>query len=218
MPGVDPRLPQSYRVDPEMPVDERTHEIEAALVGHWSHLGRWPPGALIDENGVLRYETPIPHLPYNGVIRTEIADGDPEGTIADVVGSFERRSAPFLWWQHPSCRPGDLGRRLERHGLIAVERVSGMSLELDGWVAPALPGDVEFVEALDTRTLDAYEELIVRYWELPTDAQEMVSSLNRFWGPGRSNVHRWVAYSGGRPVGRPFSRCPRRTALPPCTA
>jgi hypothetical protein len=40
-------------------LDERTGEVEAALVGHWSHLGRWTSGRLVDEGGVLRYETPI---------------------------------------------------------------------------------------------------------------------------------------------------------------
>jgi hypothetical protein len=52
---------------------DATREIEDALVGHWSHFGRWPHGALVEDGGTLRYETPIPHLPYNGLLRTEIA-------------------------------------------------------------------------------------------------------------------------------------------------
>ena len=115
-------------------MDEQTQEIEAALVGHWSHLGRWPSGALVDERGVLRYETPIPHLPYNGVIRTAITEGDPDETISDVVESFQRREVPFIWWEHPSCTPEDLGSRLQRHGLTAVERVTGMSIDLHDWI------------------------------------------------------------------------------------
>ena len=182
-------------------MDKQTQEIEAALVGHWSHLGRWPSGALVDEGGVLRYETPIPHLPYNGVIRTAITAGDPDETISDVMESFQRREVPFLWWEHPSCTPDDLGSRLQHHGLIAVERVTGMSIELDAGRSRT-SRDVRFVEVLDAGGMEAYEDLLVRYWELPRESQDMVASLNRFWGPGHLPAHRWVAYIDDQPVGK----------------
>ena len=181
--------------------DKQTREIEAALVGHWSHLGQWPSGRLVDEDGVLRYETPIPHLPYNGVIRTQIT-GDPGATISAVVESFQHRGVPFLWWEHPSCVPKNLGEHLARHGLTAVERVTGMSIDLGGWVESELRADVRFVEVTDAEEMEAYENLIVRYWELPREAQAMVTSLNRYWGPGHLPAHRWVAYVDGRPVGK----------------
>src|SRR4051812_14179195 len=146
-------------------VSDRIREIEAALVGHWSHLGRWSSGALVNEAGVLRYETPIPHLPYNGVIRTAITGGDPDETISRVVESFQRREVVFVWWEHPSCTPGDLGSRLQRHGLTAVERVTGMSIDLDQWIGAEPPGDVRFAEVVDADGMEAYEDLIVRYWE-----------------------------------------------------
>ena len=166
-------------------MDEQTQEIEAALVGHWSHLGRWPSGALVDERGVLRYETPIPHLPYNGVIRTAITGGDPDETISDVVESFQRREVPFIWWEHPSCTPEDLGSHLQRHGLTPVERVTGMSIDLDDWIGTEPPGRCPVRGSNGRGRMEAYEDLIVRYWELPRESQDMVASLNRFWGPGQ---------------------------------
>ena len=75
--------------------NQQMREIEAALVGHWSHLGRWPSGALVDEGGVLRYETPIPHLPYNGVIRTAIPGGDPGAFDTVHLAAFVRRPHRF---------------------------------------------------------------------------------------------------------------------------
>ena len=38
-------------------------DIEAAVVEHWSLLGLWPGAELVDEGGILRFETPIPALP-----------------------------------------------------------------------------------------------------------------------------------------------------------
>jgi hypothetical protein len=39
-------------------------EVEEAFVAHWSLLGQWPGARLVDEDGVLRFETPIPLLFY----------------------------------------------------------------------------------------------------------------------------------------------------------
>ena len=47
-------------------------DIEEAFAAHWSLFGRWPKGELHDERGVLWFETPIAHLPYNGVLRTRM--------------------------------------------------------------------------------------------------------------------------------------------------
>jgi GNAT superfamily N-acetyltransferase len=183
-------------------MDEATRDIEAALAAHWSYLGRWPRGALVEEAGVLRYETPIPHLPYNGVIRTQLSEGDADREIAAVVDSFRRRGVPFLWWEHPSCTPANLARRLTAHGLSAVEQAAGMSLELDGWnPEPPRPG-VRYEEVAGDEDMSAYEELIVSYWELPEEAGALVADLSRFLAPGRVPAHRWLAYIDGRPVGK----------------
>jgi GNAT superfamily N-acetyltransferase len=183
-------------------LNQQIREIEAALVGHWSHLGQWAAGALVDMGGVLRYETPIPHLPYNGVLRTAITERDPGEAVNAVVESFQRRGVPFIWWEHPSCMPQDLGSHLDRNGLAAVERVTGMAIDLDNWNDTKPHADVRFVEVLDTQAMEAYEDLIVRYWELPPESQAMVASLNRFWGPGKLPAHRWVAYIDDIPVGK----------------
>jgi GNAT superfamily N-acetyltransferase len=182
-------------------VDEVTREIEEAFVGHWSHLGRWPRGALVEEDGVLRFETPITHLPYNGVIRSSLG-GDPDRTIASVVGSFRRRGVDFMWIVHPSSQPADLGERLAAHGLLAVEVATGMSLDLDDWTPEPGHGDVRYEEVAGELGMRVYEDLIVSYWELPEHARELVTELNRFWGPGRLAAHRWVAFADGRAVGK----------------
>ena len=183
-------------------VDQVTSEIEQALVAHWSYLGRWSQGALVEELGTLRYETPVAQLPYNGVIRTHIPSDNADEAINLVVGSFEKRAVPFLWWEHPSASPGDLGPRLERHGLSPVEHVTGMSIELDEWSPDRRRSTVDYVEVLGHKELNDYGELIGSYWELPPEAQALVEELNRFWGPGIVPAHRWVAYADQQPIGK----------------
>ena len=103
---------------------------------------------------------------------------------------------PFIWWEHPSCVPGDLGRHLEAHGLTAVERVAGMCDRPRQLGRNGPAGVVRFTEIVDSDGMEAeYEDLIVRYWELPTGFLAMVAerrrgttSLVRFVGRNR-----WVA-------------------------
>ena len=183
-------------------MDEVIRDIEEALVAHWSHLGRWPRGELVEQGGTLRYETPIPHLPYNGVLRTHLEGDDPDRAIADVVDSFGRRGVPFLWWEHPSSDPADLGRHLAAHGLNPVEHVTGMSIELDGWSAERCGRVSDMTRCSTRRRCPVTRDLIVSYWELPKESQVLVADLNRFWGPGRLPAHRYLAHDNGEPVGK----------------
>ena len=175
-------------------------EIEEALVGHWSHLGRWDRGALVEELGTLRYETPVAQLPYNGVLRTRIS-GDASAVVERVAASFAARGVSFLWWEHPTAAPAGLGALLERIGLQPVEEAVGMSLELAEWSGEP-PAGVDYVPVTTDEQLAAYEDLTIRYWALGEEARALVSELSRFWRPGRAPVHRWLAVVDGRAVGK----------------
>jgi ribosomal protein S18 acetylase RimI-like enzyme len=190
----------------EAEVDERVHAIERAFETHWSVFGGWPGAALRDEDGVLWFESPIAHLPYNAVIRTAIpGDRDADAVIERVSGTFRDRNVPYLWVQRPSDRPADLGRRLAGHGLDLVERATGMDLELASWQAPPAGNtDVTVVEALDDPALHDYEKLIRTYWSVPEEERDLIERLNRYWIGPHSPGTRYVAYLDGVGVGKLF--------------
>jgi ribosomal protein S18 acetylase RimI-like enzyme len=193
-------------------ISQAVVEIEEALVGHWSHFGRWSRGALVEEAGTLRYETPIAQLPYNGVIRTRIAD-DPETVIESVLAAFRARNVSCLWWDHPSAAPAGLGALLSARGLEAVERVAGMSIELGNIdrPEPATPG-VRYAEVLDDDAMRQYSGLIMSYWEVSEDSRGLVEELNRYWGPSKARIHRWVALTD---EGEPIAKVLLSLAAPP---
>lgn len=178
-------------------------EIEDALAGHWSYFGRWARGALIEDGGTVRYETPIAQLPYNGVVRTWIRS-DPEAVIERVVGSFMQRDVAFVWWHHPSATPRDLGDRLTAQGLRLVEEAVGMSLEVRERRRPeTAPSALRYVEVVNAEQMHSYAELIFRYWEVPPESHSLVDEVNRSWGPGRAPVHRWIVLDeSGRALGK----------------
>ena len=111
-------------------------DIEDAVVEHWSLLGLWPGAELVDEGGILRFETPIPALPYNAVLRTRL-EGDVGAAIASTLAGYAARDVDVMWFVGPSARPKDLGDHLVAAGLPRIEVGTGMALELAG--APARP-------------------------------------------------------------------------------
>jgi GNAT superfamily N-acetyltransferase len=179
-------------------------EIEDALVAQWSHFGRWPRGELREEDGLLWFETPIRHLPYNGVIRTRIGEGAAVATISRVMERFRARDVQYLWVAHPSATPADLGDRLAAHGLAPVERMTCMSLQLADWEPAPLPNDVTFEEVLSDDAMETYTELTARYWEIPDEERELVAAFHRHWRPGRAPGHRYLAVIDGQPVGKAY--------------
>lgn len=181
-------------------------EIERALVAQWSLFGRWPLGALHEEEGILWFENRIRHLPYNGVIRTRIPPStDVRKVISRVHACLESRAVDFMWFDHPSARPADLGTRLPELGLTPVEVATGMSLELEQWQAPAIAGEVGVEEVADQRSLGEYTSLTLEYWEIGEQAdRELVAELHRYWDPDRAPGARFLARVGGRAVGKAF--------------
>lgn len=181
------------------------HEIEQAFVAHWSLMGQWPGARLEERDGVLRYETPLSKLPYNGVIRTSIS-GDPAPIVERVVDGYRSRGAQFYWLVHPTATPDGLPDLLSAAGLAPVEVATGMALDLDGR-PPARRGhggDVEIVEVTDEAGLRAYEDIVIAYWELDEADRGHVARLNRHWFGVRARGRRWVVRLDGIPVGKGY--------------
>jgi GNAT superfamily N-acetyltransferase len=188
---------------------DRTVAIEAAFERYWRHFGLYPGASLRDEDGVLWFESPIRHLPYNWVIRTQIpADADADAVITRVAATFRSRDVPFMWIQRPSDRPVDLGQRLAVQGLDLVEDATGMDLDLDDWQPDPRTSRVEMrvVDAPGTeRGLRDYEELIRTNWSVPEEERHLIETLNRYWIAERNPGLRLVAYLDGQPVGKAFA-------------
>lgn len=185
----------------------RIAAIEQAFTNHWSVFGQWPGASLGDEDGVRWFETPIPQLPYNAVIRTTIPDEvDPDPVIDRVAGRFRARNVPFMWVVRPGDRPADLGHRLAAAGLDLVEQATGMDLGLDRWTPDPIPPGVDIVHGTSEAALRDYEELIRTYWSVADEHRETISRLNRYWSGARTPGIRYVAYVDGKAVGKLFAR------------
>ena len=178
-------------------------EIEEAFVGHWSVFGRWTHGRLVEGDGLVAFETPITHLPYNGVIRTRI-DGDADRIVRETLARYRDRGVNLLWVVQPSSTPDDLGDRLSAHGLELVEHATGMSLELADWDGAPPSPDIEYREVLAAADMESYQALNAAYWELPDEDARLAADFQREFGPGRAPGHRYIAVLDGTPIGKGY--------------
>lgn len=182
---------------------EATAVLEANLWSMWSNFGRGQGCRLIDEPEVLRFETPLAHVPYNTVLRFRVEDGVDE-TIDSVVGSYQARGVPLVWIVHPTARPADLGARLGARGLVEAEVVPGMVASLaDIPPADPVPDGIEVTEVGPGEECP-FIELVAWRYSLPPEATTTLRSVMtaaRFGDPG-SSTRAWVAQRDGAVVSK----------------
>lgn len=179
-------------------------ELEHNFWETWSTFGRGPACSLHDEIEMLWYETPIPTIPFNGVLRSQLAS-DPDRTISSLVRHFEQSKAQFFWMLHPSASPADLGDRLAAHGMEYIEPMAGMARSLDDLPdVPPLPDGMEIRKVGDEHDASAFYQFAAWRWQVPREYQsehEAITAGFRFGKPG-SRAHMWQVWRDGQPVSK----------------
>jgi ribosomal protein S18 acetylase RimI-like enzyme len=183
--------------------------LEQNLWSYWSRFGRGEGCALHDEHGALRFETPVPLLPYNFVIRFSRTEGVDEH-LDRLFEAYRRRRVPFLWLVHPSARPHDLDLRLSQRGFREVEVLHGMWMMLDHLPAePAVPEGFELRQVQSASDLDGLLDLVSWRWEVPAEHQAQLARMAAAFdlGAPTSAVRCWIAWQDGRPVSKLVMNC-----------
>ena len=183
--------------------------LEHNLWGFWSWFGRGPGCALHDEGDALWFETPIPTLPYNMVLRFAVTS-DIDSRIDSIIDHYRHRRVAFLWIIHPSSMPKDLGDRLSERGLVEIEVYSGMAANLANM--PQLQSAPEGFEIreLDNETAANYlVDFAAWRWHVPEEAKShlrVYAQVLRIGAP--SPILRcWMAWCGGVPVSKAAVYC-----------
>lgn len=185
-------------------------DAEAALVAHWSQLGRLPGSRLHEEEGLVWFETPAASLPYNGVLRTRLTPDTVDAAIERVLAAVRSRGAQLWWVVTQTATPEDLGARLESAGVPPVERMNFMALDLLG-APPApvpTPGAVSITPVTDEEGEREYAELTYAYWEVADEDRPPIAALHHGITTGRFPGARYLARIEGRPVAKAYLSLP----------
>jgi GNAT superfamily N-acetyltransferase len=104
--------------------------LETAVQDNLFALFRAMAGALPDseivETDKLSYHLAFPTNPmFKGVWQARLHEDEADEAIESTIAWFKARSAPFFfWWTEPGTAPGDLGQRLQAHGLLDMAEQS----------------------------------------------------------------------------------------------
>ena len=185
-------------------IEEVIHEIELNLWETWSNFGRGPGCTLHDESDALWFETPIPVLPYNTVIKFQV-ERDVDSRIDTMINRYTERNVPLLWIVHPSSLPHDLPERLQQRGLQEIEIAPCMARTLDQLPeAPPLPAGVEIREAIEDNDLMELYGLAAWRWGVPEEFRPQLRKMIAKFeiGERTSKTRFWLAWKDGVPISK----------------
>jgi ribosomal protein S18 acetylase RimI-like enzyme len=180
------------------------HELEANLWEAWSTFGRGKDCALHDEGDMLWFETPIPIIPYNGILKFQV-EKNTDHRIDGLIRHFSDRGSSYFWIVTPSSAPPDLPDRLVRRGLQEIEVIPAMTRLLSDLPAPPpLPDDIEVREVLEEDDTIEWLEFAAWRWNIPDEFKQLYGSVTSGFHTGKPDARfrLWQAWRGGKPVSK----------------
>ncbi len=187
--------------------------LHEALVAPRSALVPMPDTVVEERAGWHSVRTPSMRLGgLNEVFHAELDESEVEAVIDDTLARYAADDIRFRWTLGPGTKPGDLGERLARRGLIpTVSRVMWRSTRLERGPFSEPKGDHPIVsEAVDAPGLDAFTRVIAEGWSLEPGALDAYHE--RCLGHPARRHRFFVARSGAVPIGAAGSLALERSA------
>jgi ribosomal protein S18 acetylase RimI-like enzyme len=170
-----------------------------------------PGEHVVDTPTLLAHITDVNSPDVNQVMRAELGGvPDVDGAIAETTRLFRR--SPFLWWLGPTDTPADLADRLRAHGLVFLDDIPGMAMDLADLADPAdapPPAELVIRPVLDPTDLAAFHSVLTHGF--PEDFED--DTATRMIMAGTASVAaeigyreplgpatRWLGTVDGRPV------------------
>ena len=182
-----------------------TIALEENLWSLWSHFGRGPGCDLVDSDGIIRFDTPIPSLPYNAVVKFEKDADQADQALEEIFNHYLKRNVPFLWILTPNAKPIDLANRLAVKGFQEIEVCPGMHCRLEDLPTdyPTSINDIEIREVTSSDA-EAIFELVTWRWDVPADAKNYAVQIYDVFKVATVDacVKIWAAWKDGIPIAK----------------
>ena len=177
--------------------------LERNLWALWSRFGRGDECVLHEDEDSLFFDTPIPILPYNAVLRFSVVS-DVDRRIDAIFDHYRQRDVPFIWIVHPTAQPSDLGERLRTRGLEEAEVCPGMAMKLSELAEPAAPPRGIRIDEASTSDTEDVLALVAWRWNVPEEVVPKLHGVARAFDVGVPGgaVRCWVARQNGVPVSK----------------
>jgi GNAT superfamily N-acetyltransferase len=166
---------------------------------------------LIESAELLAYASDVHSPDVNEVVRARFGAGDAaDAAIHATITMFAGR--PFLWWVGEDDTPPDLSQRLDRHGVVFLDDIPGLAMDLaDLEPASAVPGptELEIRPVLDAPAMDAFHSVLIQGFpedfadstaEVEVGASSKRVAIESDYREPNGLPTRWLGIADGRPV------------------
>lgn len=182
---------------------------QASLMALNRFLGRSSRTEVFRAAGFFRWQTPVPHPFFNGVVVSGLPGADAEARARSTLDYFASKGvAAITWWFDPSVSADAWTPLLQRLGFTLDPNLPGMAAALDDLVPDVAPprGSGERAASLEIRRVDSrdmlreWTEVFVTGYELPLAyAAPLFDVYDDLHGPD-SPLQSYFAYLDGVPV------------------
>ncbi len=123
-----------------------------------------PGERVIETTTLLAYACDVQSPDVNEVVLARLGGPDApdvDAAIDDTIRLFDGR--PFLWWVCPDDEPADLGARLSAHGIVFLDEIPGMAMdlvELAGESEEPPPDELDIAPVLDPTALADFHSVL----------------------------------------------------------
>jgi GNAT superfamily N-acetyltransferase len=160
---------------------------------------------------LVAYLSDVPSADANEVVRARFGGGPAaDDAIEDTIGLFDGR--PFVWWVGPDDEPADLSARLSRRGIVFLDDIPGMAMDLADLsvvAQPTAPMGFTIEPVLDATALAAFHAVLSHgfpegWTDEAATAVIAAGTLRRAEATGHREPNglptRWLGSIDGRPV------------------
>src|SRR5690349_18048958 len=105
--------------------------IRANLCGFFRHLSRSRPLEHFENSKFTRWQVPIQHPWFNGVLSSQSPEEGDAAFIEETIQYFRTKAVgAFTWWMEPHLKPSDWEPILSKHGFGFSNDTPGMAADL----------------------------------------------------------------------------------------
>jgi GNAT superfamily N-acetyltransferase len=185
--------------------DVSDQALKAAIRGNlgnfFRRMGRSFPDTYFENGRFARWQLPVAHPWFNGVLSSRAPEESDAGFIEDCIQYFRaRKVGRFTWWLEPHLNCPDWEPFLSRHGFGFSNDTPGMALDLQTLHDPAHGMDrLEIHEVTEEETLRTWSHVFTIGYGLPQEWEPAVHELGQGLGFDLS-IRNFLGYWSGKPI------------------
>lgn len=161
----------------------------------------WPQVEICRGEDVTWVLTPdVPQMLFNTVYPRDLTS-QTDAKVESLIERYRSRGLPVHWQLNPLTQPDDLGRYLQRHGLVKAGASPVMAVALDAVKRDDMPAGLRIERIADVESLRHYSAVFRTGFQMPDDLMHMIDicfAAQRL--DPSANLQHYVGWLGAEPV------------------